>query len=69
MLMMLNIANSSERSANGIDWFFTGFEKTKSNRENKRWSVLSSQSVCQAGIRSRQLPAQFYRSVEDDFFP
>lgn len=68
MFIILNIANSSEKSANGIDWFSTGFEKTKSNRENKGWSLLSSQSVCQAGIRSRQLPAQFYRSVEDDFF-
>lgn len=68
MFIILNIANSSERSANGIDWFFTGFEKTKSNRENERWSLLSSQSVCQAGVRSRQLPAHFYRSVEEFFF-
>lgn len=68
MFIILNIANSSEKSVNGIDWFSTGSEKTKSNRENKGWSLLSSQSVCQAGIRSRQLPARFYRSVEEFYF-
>lgn len=65
MFIMLNIANSCERYAYEIGWFSTGFEKTKSNRENKRWSLLPSQSVCQVGIRSRQLPAHFFRYVDD----
>lgn len=64
MFIMLNIANSCKRYAYEIGWFSTGFEKTKSNRENKRWSLLPSQSVCQVGIRSRQLPAHFFRYVD-----
>lgn len=40
MFIILNIVNFSERFVNGIDWFFIGFEKIKSNRENKGWSLF-----------------------------